>query len=108
MGPYHSLAISKEGQLYTWGRNYYGELGHGTSGTKNNKNIPTRIGTATNWKSIAAGGEHSLAINEAGELYAWGLNDFGHLGDGSRINKNKPKTIPHKTIPVKIQNPVFE
>ena len=65
----HNLAINPDGELYAWGGNNYGELGDGTT---TDQSSPVRIGTSTNWKSIATGGYHSLAINEDGELYAWG------------------------------------
>ena len=40
------------------------------------------------FSSLSAGDRHSLAINEAGELYAWGLNYDRQLGDGTTSNKN--------------------
>ena len=50
---------------------------------------------------MAAGYRHSLAINEAGELYTWGYNNLGQLG-------NRGDTNAHKTTPVKIKNLVSE
>ena len=94
VGKGHSLAIyggvNETWNLYAWGYNGYGQLGDGTSRSKNS---PVKIGTATNWKSIAAGAKHSLAINKAGELYAWGNNDDGQLGDGTFSNRNSPVKI---------------
>ena len=97
----HNLVINKAGELYAWGFNGSGRLGDGTNAKRNR---PIRIDTSTNnanWKNIAAGGYHSLAINKDDELYAWGLNDRGQLGNGGDANA-------HKTTPVKIKNLVSE
>lgn len=46
--------------------------------------------TPQNWKSVAAGENHSLAISSTGELWGWGRNDMGQLGDGTR----RPRIYP--------------
>ena len=101
-GGYHSLAINKDDELYAWGLNNRGQLGDGSN---TNKNIPIRIDIATNnanWKSIVAGYYHSLMINADGQLYAWGYNEYGQLGDGSNTNKNIPARIGTSTNWVKV------
>ncbi|NDG29198.1 hypothetical protein EB118_03745 [bacterium] len=47
----------------------------------------------TSWIAIASSGNHSLAINSAGTLFAWGINSFGQLGDGTTISKSLPVQI---------------
>ena len=98
-GGSHNFAINTDGELYAWGANDRGQLGDGTS---ENKNTPTRIGITTencpsNWVKVAAGYAHSLAINADGELYAWGGNYHGQLGDGKNANKNSPVRIGAST-----------
>ena len=87
----HILALKTDGTLWAWGMNNFGELGNGT--TISNYTNPTQIGTANNWKSISGGREHSLAIKTDGTLWAWGLNDYGQLGDGTTVNKSTPIQI---------------
>ena len=89
----YNLAVNTKNELYAWGRNYYGQFGDGTS--QNNKYSPTRIGTASDWKSVSAGWVHSLAVNTKGELYAWGYNGIGRLGDGTTTNRLSPVKIAH-------------
>ena len=92
-GGSHSLAINSAGELYAWGYNYFRQLGDGTT---TNKTSAVKIGTSTNntnWVKVATGGNHSLAINAVGELYAWGANNHGQLGDGTNINKGSPVKI---------------
>jgi len=87
-GGSHTVGIRTDGSLWAWGRNNYGQLGDGTT---NNRHTPIRIGTATNWASVSAGGDsgwegHTVAIRTDGSLWAWGRNDAGQLGDGTRRN----------------------
>ncbi len=88
-GSFHSLAIGSDGKLYAWGQNGAGELG---DGTRTGRNTPVQVilPSGVSAVSVAAAGRHSLAIGSDGKLYAWGLNNFGQLGDGTTINKNKP------------------
>jgi len=82
-GEYHTVAIKKDGTLWAWGYNRWGQLGDGTSGYNSDKNIPTKIGTDNNWASVSVGGYNTVAIKTDGTLWAWGANEFGQLGDGS-------------------------
>ena len=56
------------------------------------------MGNAGDWKAIAAGGNHSLALKSDGTLYAWGANHSGQLGNGENganfNDKSKDKTAP--------------
>lgn len=78
-GILHTLALNSAGEIWAFGRNVVGQLGDETSAFDEERS-PVRTGSATNWISIAAGGEHSAAINSAGELWAWGNNTNGELG----------------------------
>lgn len=75
------------GAIYCWGDNLYGQLGDGTN---NPSPMAVRVGAATNWVSIAAGADHSCAINDGGELWCWGANFGGGLGDGSMTDSSVP------------------
>lgn len=87
-GASFSVAIKADGTLWSWGDNYYGQLGNSSTTF-----IPEKVGTDTNWKSVSAGGNHVLAIKTDGSLWAWGLNLDNELGDGSGINRNTPLKI---------------
>ncbi|OXB94733.1 RCC1 domain-containing protein [Parageobacillus galactosidasius] len=90
-GQYHTVAIKNDGSLWAWGYNNYGQLGDGTTTT--HRSTPTKIGTNTNWKQVAAGGNHTIAIKNDGSLWAWGYNYYGQLGDGTTVNKTTPTRI---------------
>ena len=87
-GGYHTVALKSDGTLWAWGHGRYGELGDGTTASKD---VPTQESTgATNWTAIAAGGFHTVALKSDGTLWAWGNNEAGQLGDGSTTDKNTP------------------
>lgn len=90
----HSVGIKTDGTLWAWGDNSYGQLGDGTT---TSKNTPTQIGSATNWESISASGSFTIAIKADGTLWAWGNNTFGQLGDGTTTNRTIPTQIGSAT-----------
>ncbi|MDR0293804.1 MAG: hypothetical protein LBH95_06605 [Oscillospiraceae bacterium] len=82
-GDEHTMAIDADGGLWAWGRNNYGQLGDGTSGYYNYKTTPVKIKDGTAFASVSAGGFYTMAIDADGNLWAWGRNYYGQLGDGS-------------------------
>ena len=88
----HSLGIKTDGTLWSWGNNQYGQLGDGTIGGEVAE--PEQISTATNWKAIATGIDHSLAITNDGKLWAWGYDYNGQLGDGSSGDPSRSVLTP--------------
>ncbi len=86
----HNIGIQTDGSLWTWGYNLYGQLGDGTN---IDKNIPTQIGTATDWKFATASENNSFAIKTNGTLWAWGNNESGQLGNGTTVSRRMPIQI---------------
>ncbi len=83
-GMLHTLALKRDGTLWTWGLNSNGQLGNGNTAIRN---VPTRItapaAVASDIVAIAAGELHSLALKANGQLYAWGDNALGQFGNGA-------------------------
>ena len=88
LGCWHSAAITKDGSLYMWGYNNYGQLGNGTT---NNLTRPQRI--AVNVQSVELGNYHTTAVSKDGGLYTWGYNNYGQLGNGTTNNSYTPVKI---------------
>ena len=78
----HMCAIKNDGTLWCWGSNFVGQLG---LGDKTAKNVPTQVGTDTDWVSGGAGERSTCAIKSDGSLWCWGSNKSGQLGNGKGI-----------------------
>ena len=80
----HSLALDSQGNLWAWGANDHGQLGIGDQDATT-KNLPVQLPFPQNTRftKIAAGALHSLAIDSTGNLWAWGANGAGQLGNGN-------------------------
>ncbi|XP_066574189.1 probable E3 ubiquitin-protein ligase HERC6 [Amia ocellicauda] len=79
-GNYHSLALSRDGAVYSWGKNSVGQLGLGKGVPF--KLIPSQVVSISGAPvtRVCAGAEHSFAISLSGAVYAWGANNAGQLG----------------------------
>jgi alpha-tubulin suppressor-like RCC1 family protein len=62
-------------------------------GDTNSRSQPTQIGGDTDWKMVAGGNAHTIAVKTDGTIYAWGLNTFGQLGDDTAASKSSPVLI---------------
>ncbi len=80
-GCLHSLALTAGGQVLAWGNNKYGQLGDDSTA---DSDVPVRVELPRDFKAVAvaAGCYHSLALGADGEIFAWGNNQLGQLGDG--------------------------
>ena len=100
----HSLALGSDGYVYAWGDNTYAQLGNNTSGGYST--VPMRVcdpSTHSNVNAglkaiqVDAGGEHSLAVDKEGNVWAWGRNENGQLGNGTSSN--------YSSAPVRVCDP---
>ena len=89
---YYTCAL-KGGQVYCWGYNYYGQLG---DGTYTQRTTPLFVGNGAMGNSgvtaVAAGGYHACAL-KGGQVYCWGPNGSGQLGDGTTTNRTTPTLV---------------
>jgi alpha-tubulin suppressor-like RCC1 family protein len=97
-GGYFCLAIKTDGTLWSWGQGTKGQLGYGDSGggaiTAFYRSSPAQVGALTTWFLAAAQTNyHSLATTTDNKLYAWGRNNYGQIGDNSRVDRSSPVQI---------------
>lgn len=104
-GYYHSLALTVDSAVAAWGRNDSGQVGNNSRDHRGSpvyvlKDNATRL---DNVVSISAGAEHSVALLDDGDVYAWGNNSAGQLGDGTttdRLTAVKVSGLPDKAVAV--------
>ena len=99
-GNFHSFAINASGTLFAWGANFFGQLGNGEMGSTSSTNdanriSPVSVATDKTWKFVDAS-SHSLGMTTDGSIWAWGLNNFGQVGDGTGGDgsRNNNRSIP--------------
>lgn len=86
-----SFAFGTDGRVWGWGSNYEGELALGFF--SRSESYPRELTALRGMKSISSGFAHSLGINAAGTLVAWGNNSAGELGNGTNDNSATPVTV---------------
>jgi alpha-tubulin suppressor-like RCC1 family protein len=100
----HTLALDRDGALWAWGANRFGQMGVVTNikdlDTTNllfldalSTSIPQRVGTNRDWVSISANGVVSAGIRQDGSLWMWGQNYGGELGLGDRRLRPSPRQV---------------
>ncbi|QIK62654.1 hypothetical protein G7068_05095 [Leucobacter viscericola] len=80
------LSIDKNGTVGSWGGNKYGQLGRESaigSQSVNARGTVDTLPTNESYVQVSAGGSHAIALSASGNVYAWGLNDKGQLGQGT-------------------------
>ncbi|XP_019154680.1 PREDICTED: alsin-like isoform X3 [Ipomoea nil] len=104
-GSRNSLAICENGQLFTWGWNQRGTLGHAP--ISKTENIPSQVKALANVKIVQAaiGGWHCLAVDDQGRAYAWGGNEYGQCGEEPERKDDTGKPVrrdigtPQRCVP---------
>jgi alpha-tubulin suppressor-like RCC1 family protein len=85
-----SIALKSDNTVWTWGRNGNGQLGDGTTNTRH---TPAMVPGLSNVLVIAAGLVSSYALRVGpggGEVWVWGDNSHGELGDGTTTDRHSP------------------
>lgn len=90
-GGSHSLALRSDGTVWCWGRGWLG-LGETWEYTKPHL-TPVRVDGLSGIIAISACADNSLALSEDGNVWAWGKNDWGRVGDGTLVNRYLPVQV---------------
>lgn len=88
--------FTSEGRIFTWGENYAGQVGDGTT---IDRTLPVDI--TSNFilnpeeviSSVSIGDDHSLALTSFDRVFAWGYNAKGEVGDATFDNRPTPVDI---------------
>nr|CAD7453257.1 unnamed protein product [Timema tahoe] len=91
-GGKHAMALTLDGKVFSWGEGEDGKLGHNNR-LSVDKPCLVEAFKSKRVRDIACGSNHSAAIMSSGELYTWGLGEYGRLGHGDNITQLKPKLV---------------
>ena len=89
---YHFLAVADSGDVYSWGFNKNGQLGHGDMMNHRNPEVVKSLSGHT-VVSVATGRFHSLFLTDEGKVFACGKNDCGQLGIGKKQESVSTPTL---------------
>ena len=100
-GPWHALAISKQGEVYTWGVGRDGRLGHGGDGAEVKPRLVEGLRSCFVVDASCASA-HSAVLTSTGSVYVFGENSEGQLGLRGRSPRRLPvaMSLPGKAIAV--------
>jgi alpha-tubulin suppressor-like RCC1 family protein len=93
-GGFHSLVLDWAGKVYSFGDGCVGALGHGIF-DRHHHFAPQLVAALQGVRvsAVAAGGAHSLALSEAGEVRSFGRGLYGALGHGDEVDRYTPWPI---------------
>ena len=98
-----TVVRKSDGTVWSWGYNGEGQRGDGTSGTAAS-DTPAKVTLPTGAIAveIAVGGRHALARLQNGDVYAWGRNASGQLGQGTTTLSGTPLkvTLPRPAVAI--------
>lgn len=88
---YSTFGIEHDGQVWSWGYNTYGLLG---IDSLDNKSTPVSVlGNKKTFCKIAGGTNHAIGLDYNGQVWAWGYNLYGRIGDNSLTSRLTPVSI---------------
>lgn len=87
----HSCAVTDAGHVSCWGWNSYSQLGRGVESSQ--AYAPAEVPGIDDAVQVAAGGEHTCVRTRSGEIWCWGRNQLGQLGDGTTTSSGTPRQV---------------
>ncbi|KAL3828230.1 hypothetical protein ACJIZ3_017032 [Penstemon smallii] len=91
-GGQHSVLVTKQGEIFSWGEESGGRLGHGVDSDVLHPKLIDSLSNS-NIELVACGEYHSCAVTLSGDLYTWGDGHLGLLGHGNEVSHWVPKRV---------------
>lgn len=90
VGKTHSCVSNYSGEVFCWGTNDFGQIGHPPN---SENNFTQKIPSEERFKKVLVGNSFSCALSFNKKLFCWGLNQYGKLGINSSANKHEPTEV---------------
>jgi alpha-tubulin suppressor-like RCC1 family protein len=84
-GSWHTCALIDDGTVKCWGANNFGQLGDGSIG--GSVATPVMVSGLHGVVALSVGSFHSCALLDNGNVYCWGYNQFGQVGNGDTLDQ---------------------
>lgn len=94
LGDKHTCGLAAS-TVYCWGQNDKGQLGDDSNVPRS---VPEAVASDEIFIDLAAGGEHTCALNDTGLAFCWGWNSEGELGVGSSAGLGDFRSRPTEVV----------
>jgi alpha-tubulin suppressor-like RCC1 family protein len=100
-GQSHTCGVTTDHLAYCWGENFFGQLGTGDDSGPDTclylgdtcSGRPVRVVGGLAFSEVSAGVSHTCGVATTGNVYCWGDNEFGQLGDGTTRDRLRPRRV---------------
>ena len=104
-GANHTVLLDSTGKVYTFGNNFYGQLGRGNTTSTNTPG--TALSLSAVIVAVACGANHTVLLDSTGKVYTFGNNFYGELGIGNTTQSSSIQTITTATAISTYTTPSF-
>jgi alpha-tubulin suppressor-like RCC1 family protein len=104
----HTCGLTAGAEVFCWGWNHKGQLGSTSTRdactpltsipNQTCSYVPIKVAGLTNVRALDAGIEHTCALVAGGQMFCWGENSSGQLGDGTGVAKSTPVLVAGASI----------
>ncbi len=102
-GENHTMAVTENGEVFSWGAGQFGQLGHGDL---LRQTVPMKVqihgDDSVKLIKVSAGRRHSVALDDKGRVFVWGCNDLCQLGlktiGGGNTTKKYSQIFPEERL----------
>ncbi|KAE9592331.1 hypothetical protein Lal_00028310 [Lupinus albus] len=93
-GVHHIALVTRQGEVFTWGEESGGRLGHGSDKDFGQPHLVESL-AMTSMSFVSCGEFHTCAVSTSGDLYTWGdgTHNVGLLGHGTNVSHWIPKRV---------------
>ena len=89
-----TCAVDDDDDTWCWGSDADGQVGDGAAGT-GEADSPSKVDTSQEFTQVEVGGAHACGVTDSGNIWCWGLDDHGQLGDDAAT---ADKDVPVRAV----------